>query len=245
MRDRIERDIRPAVHWKRGKQIEGRQDQIAEHDAIGGIGVEGLAERQQADEFILGIQDAENDSRDEQVYQRPRDGDPKLLARFGGTLQPGDAADRVQHDFRSSNSIPGSDQRMPELVQQHRNNHREDKQRVIHRGLIAAQAGDDQEDQQQDKSEMQANGNAPYTDGPDGAGSRGHRGGALLFQTNLCNNCGTRNPARDPTQTLRARFLRAIPRISAGVLLTICSSCEGARPGHFATPATGSASPKG
>src|ERR1700683_523965 len=57
--------------------------------------------------------------------------------------------------------------------------------------MIAPQADDDQEDQQQDKLQMQQDWNTHKQDGSNRAGARGSCRTARVCQTDLLNNCGT------------------------------------------------------
>src|SRR5580658_7402616 len=78
-------------------------------------------------------------------------------------------------------------------MQQDRDDERQNENDVVRWRLIAAQADDDQEDQQQNKSEVQADWDTHQADGSNRAGARGSWSTARVCQTTagtIVPHCG-------------------------------------------------------
>ena len=123
--------------------------------------------------------DGEDQAGDGEVDGRTSDGDPEFLPRFGGTFQTRDAADGVHHDLDRPDAVVRADQGVAKFMQQNRDDQSQNEEGIASGRLIAAEADDDQENEQQNEGEVQPDGDTKQANGSDRA--RRHGGGRTAF----------------------------------------------------------------
>ena len=131
-----------AIHGIGRQQVEQKQQQIAQGDALGQVGIGWLDQFLERHKASPGSHPGGQSGGDEEIHQRPRQRDGQFLARIRLAFRPRDPADGVHHDFQRANTVVLRHQRVTELVQQHRGEQRQNIERRHRARLVPADSNE-------------------------------------------------------------------------------------------------------